>query len=172
VVAAEAGGSHGVVARRDGSVWTWGGNGYGQLGDGTTEAHGLAEPVPNFSLLDAAWLTSDADNDGLPTWRELEAGTDPLNPDTNGDGLLDGAAQQSGKSATNADMDGDGVTNVLERQNGTDPFASDTDGDGVSDGTDAYPLDPTRSQGPTPDPNDTTPPVIQLTFPTTAHPVP
>jgi alpha-tubulin suppressor-like RCC1 family protein len=172
VVAAEAGGSHGVVARRDGSVWTWGGNGYGQLGDGTTEAHGLAEPVPNFSLLDAAWLTSDADNDGLPTWRELEAGTDPLNPDTNGDGLLDGAAQQSGKSATNADMDGDGVTNVLERQNGTDPFASDTDGDGVSDGTDAYPLDPTRSQGPTPDPNDTTPPVIQLTFPTTAHQVP
>ncbi|PYQ88998.1 MAG: hypothetical protein DMG03_02550, partial [Acidobacteria bacterium] len=34
--AAAAGGAHSVVLTDTGTVWTWGANGFGQLGDGTT----------------------------------------------------------------------------------------------------------------------------------------
>jgi alpha-tubulin suppressor-like RCC1 family protein len=168
VIAASAGGQHSVVARRDGSVWTWGINLNGQLGVGTTTQWYLPVRVPNFSLVSATWLTDDPDRDGLATWRELELGTDPLDADTNDDGLLDGAAITSGQSATSGDMDSDGVTNAVERQRGTDPFRADSDGDGSNDNVDAYPLDPTRSQPPAPVPGDTTPPCIILIFPTNA----
>jgi hypothetical protein len=99
-------------------------------------------------------------------------GSDPLNPDTNGDGIPDGAAAARGISLTNMDMDGDGVPNAVEIARGTDPFRADTDGDGVPDGTDCFPLDPTRSQCLTPDPNDHTPPGITLWEPPNAVPVP
>jgi alpha-tubulin suppressor-like RCC1 family protein len=165
VVAASAGASHAVTARRDGSVWTWGLNLNHQLADGTTTAKSRPILVVGFSLVDAAWITTDQDGDGLATWRELEIGTNPLNPDTNDDGLLDGAADRSGESPTNPDMDGDGVSNTIERQQGTDPFRVDSDGDTVNDGSDAFPLDPTRSQAPQPTPGDTTPPIIILIYP-------
>ena len=54
---------------------------------------------------------------------------------------------------------------------GTDPFRVDTDGDGVSDLADAFPLDATRWLAPVVDPNDHTPPVITLTYPTSARPI-
>ena len=38
VVKIAAGLNHAVAVRADGSIWTWGGNAYGQLGDGTTTA--------------------------------------------------------------------------------------------------------------------------------------
>ncbi|WP_342745513.1 RCC1 domain-containing protein [Cystobacter ferrugineus] len=34
VVAVAAGSSHALVVRSDGTVWTWGHNSYGQLGNG------------------------------------------------------------------------------------------------------------------------------------------
>jgi hypothetical protein len=123
----------------------------------------------------------DQDNDGLPTWRELQLGTDPVNPDTNGDGLRDGAAVAAGISPTSLDTDGDGIPNSVEIANGTDPLRADTDGDGFCDGTgpgchgmplDCFPLDPTRGQCPVADPNDHTPPVITLQYPTNAVPLP
>jgi hypothetical protein len=128
--------------------------------------------IPAFSLADETWLTADPDGDGLPTWRELELGTDPLNPDTNGDGILDGAEVAAGLSPTNLDMDGDGVPNAVERAQGTNPFRADTDGDGVADGVDAFPLDPARWQALTSDPNDQTAPTITLIEPTSAVPIP
>lgn len=36
MTAVAAGGTHGMALKKDGSVWTWGGNASGQLGDGTT----------------------------------------------------------------------------------------------------------------------------------------
>ncbi len=46
VVAIAAGGVHSIAARRDGTVWTWGDNLYGQLGNGTFSTHGSAQPLP------------------------------------------------------------------------------------------------------------------------------
>ncbi len=121
-----------------------------------------------FSYLHDKYGLGDSDGDGLPDWKEREIGTDPYNADTNGDGIPDGIEYSMGISATNLDMDGDGLTNAQELVLGTNPFLADTDGDGVPDNQDAYPLDPTRWQAPTPDPNDYTPPVITLIEPVDA----
>jgi len=211
VVAIAAGEIHTLMVKGDGTVWGCGANGYGQLGDGTTTQrlvpvlvnalagatsvsgwdHSLATAPYNGSVLLWGWGRNtngqvgdntllneyvpvivsfaypDSDHDGIPDWREIDLGSDPNNPDTNGDGISDRDALAMGISLTNMDMDGDGLTNAQELALGTNPFLPDTDGDGVPDGQDAFPLDPTRSQGPAPDPNDHTPPVITITYPTT-----
>jgi alpha-tubulin suppressor-like RCC1 family protein len=166
VAAVAAGASHSVALKVDGSVWAWGDNNAGQVGNGTSSNY-CHTPYQVFGP-GTNWLTSDPDLDGLPTWMELQLGTDPLNPDTNGDGILDGAAVAMGISPTNMDMDGDGLSNPNEQAIGTDPFLSDTDGDGFSDSQDAFPLDPTRWQPPPPVQGDVTPPIITLTEPTNA----
>jgi len=168
VIAIAAGGNHSVALTRFGQVLTWGRNTHGQLGDATTTDRSGPIPVPGFSALDNAWLSGDHDSDGLSTWRELSAGTDPRVADTNGDGLLDGVAVDGGLDALGLDVDGDGVLNATEVLRGTDPRHVDSDRDTVPDGLDAFPLDPTRSQGPQPVPGDLTPPVITLTYPTGA----
>ena len=165
VVVAKAGKDFSVAARRNGAVWAWGFNTYGQFGDGTTTLSATPVQVPGFSLTNADWLSGDPDGDGLTTYRELQLGTDPLNPDTNGDAVPDGAEVAGGLSPTNLDMDGDGLANPVEIADGTSPFRADTDGDGVGDGQDAFPLDSSRSQGPQPTPGDTTPPTIILVYP-------
>ncbi|BAH42753.1 hypothetical protein BBR47_17760 [Brevibacillus brevis NBRC 100599] len=43
VISSAAGGSHSLILRSDGTVWAWGNNGNGQLGDGTFEQRN--EPV-------------------------------------------------------------------------------------------------------------------------------
>lgn len=163
-----------VVARIDGSVWGSGYNQLGQLGNGATSTSDVFEPVAASGLVlaDNSWLVTDADGDGVPTWRELLLGLDPLNADTNGNGVADGAEIATSQHAAHPDSDGDGVPNIVEQTRGTDPFNADSDGDGVNDALDAFPLDPTRSTAPTPNPADTTPPVITLLEPTTARPVP
>jgi alpha-tubulin suppressor-like RCC1 family protein len=168
VALSAAGANHVAAARADGTVWTWGNNDRGQLGDGTTSGNAFPHPISDFALTQDALLSADSDGDGLTNAEEYALGSDPRNPDTNGDGVLDGAANQAGISLTNLDMDGDGVSNADERTRGTDPFMADTDGDGVADGQDCFPLDPTRWQCPVPDPNDHTPPVITLQEPTDA----
>ena len=72
----------------------------------------------------------DADGDGLPSWREYLAGTDPFSVDTNGNGLSDLADVRRLSQSANPDDDGDGVPNIVELTLGTDPFRADTDGDG------------------------------------------
>jgi alpha-tubulin suppressor-like RCC1 family protein len=168
-VAAHA--AHSLAARPDGSVVAIGANG-GRLGDGGTATQYTPVAVSGLTLSDTGWLTSDADGDGLPAWREYFLGTDPLEADTNGDGVGDGVSEASGLDPADPDVDGDGVPNWVERAQGTDPFRADTDGDGHDDGVDAFPLDSSRWDPPLLGGGDTTPPVITLKEPVSACPVP
>ena len=167
-MAATGGWQHTLVLRADGSVWAAGGLTANGLGG--TQADSLTQ-IPNLSLVSNPSLFDDIDQDGLLGWQEYLAGTDPLAVDTNGNGLSDLVDVRRRSQSANPDDDGDGVPNVVEIANGTDPFVADTDGDGVSDLADAYPLDPSRSQAPSSNPNDHTPPVINLTRPSNARPV-
>lgn len=161
-------GYHVAALHLDGSVWMWGYNSSGQLGDGTTTTRVTPAAISGFSLADNAWLLTDDDEDGLEAWVELEIGSDPGNADTNGDGISDGAAFGSNISTTDSDVDGDGASNLKERERGTDPFRADTDSDGTNDSADCFALDPARASCPSPNPSDTTPPNITLTRPTHA----
>ena len=98
--------------------------------------------------------------------------TDPNDPDSDGDGAPDGAEITSNPLLP--DTDGDGLSDGFELAQvpPLNPASADTDGDGVPDGQDAFPLDPTRWLPLTPDPDDHTPPVITLTEPTNAVPIP
>lgn len=162
------GSGHSASVHGDGTLWTWGKNDNGTLGDGTRTSNATPKAVPNFSLTSNALWDVDTDGDGLSNATEAQLGTNNRNPDTNGDGVLDGAAVRSGLSATNLDMDADGVSNANEVARGSDPFLADTDGDGANDLADCFPMDPSRWQCPASNPNDHTPPVINLQEPTNA----
>ena len=49
MVAVAAGASHSLALKSDGTVWSWGGNGNGQLGDGTQVARSTAAQVSGIS---------------------------------------------------------------------------------------------------------------------------
>jgi hypothetical protein len=170
-MAVSGGSAHTIALARDGQVWAWGHNGQGQMGDGTLTWRAVPVQVTGLRLVNNDFLAGDQDGDGLSTWQEYQLGTDPLSADTDGDGIPDGVDTASGDTGTNLDPDGDGLSNALEAALGTDPYNADTDSDGVPDGVDAYPLDPTRSVAPAADPNDHTPPVITLIYPSNARPV-
>jgi alpha-tubulin suppressor-like RCC1 family protein len=165
---AAGGWQHTIVLRADGTVWATGG--LNATGLGWTQVNELTV-IPNVSLVSNASLFDDVDQDGLATWEEYAAGTDPLVADSNGNGLSDLVDVRRRSQSANPDDDADGVPNVVELAQGTDPFLSDTDADGVSDLLDAFPLDPTRWLTPVSDPNDHTPPVITLTRPAGARPI-
>jgi hypothetical protein len=172
IVAVASGWTHMLAVKADGSVWAWGSNGWGGLGDGSTGPKFTPVSVSGLTTADNSWLTGDQDQDSLATWREYRLGTDPLNWDTSGSGLGDNVLKSTEMDAASSDLDGDGIPNEIERAQGTDPLNADTDGDGHADAVDAFPLDPTRWESPAPDPNDHTPPVITLTEPTNAIPLP
>ena len=137
--------------------------------DGTLLSWGGAWPAVNgLALGDATWANTDHDGDGLRTADEWDIGTDPWSADSNEDGIPDGSAVAMGVDPLATDVDSDTVPNAVERAQGTDPFRADTDGDGHPDGADAYPLDPTRWDGPPPTGGDTTAPLVTLTEPTSA----
>lgn len=101
---------------------------------------------------------SDPDEDGLNSYNEFLAGTNPKKPDTDGDGIADGQedrdkdtlqnaieqavhtnparkdTNRNGKADGSEDRDGDGLTNIIEQRTGNDPRDTDTDDDGTIDG--------------------------------------
>jgi alpha-tubulin suppressor-like RCC1 family protein len=173
VIGLAAGSEHTVAIAASGGVVGAGFAYNGQLGTGAQTNASSPVAAGTLTVATNTWLTADTDADGLTNWREYLLGTDPLNRDTNGNGVADGIEASNGATdGGNPDTDGDGVANWVEIARGTDPFLADSDGDGVNDGADYYPLDPTRWLAPTPTPGDTTPPVITLTYPTGARPVP
>ena len=76
----------------------------------------------------------DPDQDGLKNVEERDAGTNPMDPDTDNDLLSD--AQEVGSRMTDptvADTDRDGLNDFDEVRAGTDPTHPDTDRDGWLD---------------------------------------
>jgi alpha-tubulin suppressor-like RCC1 family protein len=165
VVGVSAGQSHFVAVSSDGTIWAWGSNAFGQLGDGTLDAKVDPAPVLGLRLVENVAAGEDPDSDWLSDAEEYRLGTDPRDPDTNDDGILDGLAVALGLSPTHPDMDADGVGNALEIAQGTDPFRADSDGDGISDGADCFPLDSTQNQCLVDVPGDDTPPGITILVP-------
>jgi len=114
------------------------------------------------SLKSLSWTVPDGE-----TWHGFTIairGASDGTEDYDGDGVLDGTdncatVSNAGQADSDfdgvgdacdpvhdpdTDTDGDGLSNSQENGIGTSPTNPDTDGDGVNDGTDAFPLDPTR----------------------------
>jgi alpha-tubulin suppressor-like RCC1 family protein len=53
VIAIAAGGNHSLALKHDGSVWAWGLNGFGALGDGTTTKRLTPVRVTELSEVEA-----------------------------------------------------------------------------------------------------------------------
>ena len=98
-------------------------------GDEDANRNGVVDPGETNRNLTS---DDDTDRDGLPDAEELQAGTNPLNPDTDGDGLLDG--RETTTSPLDADSDDDGLDDGAEAGLGTDPGRADSDSDGLPDG--------------------------------------
>lgn len=85
--------------------------------------------ISNTNTLVQANVPGDLDDDGMPSWWELQYGLDPNDPT---DAALD--------------YDNDGLTNLQEYIHSTNPLDWDTDDGGVSDGMEVKlnkdPLDP------------------------------
>ena len=54
------GGGHTLARRADGTVWAWGQNNYGQLGDGTTASRTVPGPVPGLANVTAVATSEGA----------------------------------------------------------------------------------------------------------------
>ena len=93
----------------------------------------LAERSMNVTVLGRE---ADLDGDGLVNEREVEAGTDLRNRDTDNDTLSDALEVRVYEtSATDRDSDADGLGDGLEiKRYHTDPLVADTDDDGIADG--------------------------------------
>ncbi|MEM7392016.1 MAG: OmpA family protein [Verrucomicrobiota bacterium] len=90
-------------------------------------ADGAYTVVPDFT---------DRDADGLKDEHEIEAGTDPQDPDTDGDGLADGReVNELMTDPLSPDTDHAGLIDGVEvRNHKTDPLDEDSDDGGVGDG--------------------------------------
>ncbi|MFN7139928.1 MAG: RCC1 domain-containing protein, partial [Limisphaerales bacterium] len=82
----------------DGTVWVWGENSNGQLGDGTTVSRLTPSRLNNLRVT----RIDDRDYDGIPTWQEIESGTQYDNPNSVS------SAQLASWSFNNPTFHGDG----------------------------------------------------------------
>lgn len=118
-----------------------------EVPEGETEEAAELAPEERDSIPTGGAL--DPDGDLLTNDQELNAGTDPNNPDTDGDGLTDGEELRThGTDPNDFDTDDDELTDGEEIEMGTNPTIADTDGDGYADGVEVRagydPLGPGR----------------------------
>lgn len=141
IVAVASNNDHTLAIAQDGTVWAWGNNGAGQLGDGTSaqrrtpvQVSGLTEVISVatdyfYSLAMRADGTVWAWGYGA---QGIPPGADPFVPqpvgfglvDSNGNGMDDRWEMQyfwDLEHAAEGDEDGDGLTNLQEFQQGSDP---------------------------------------------------
>jgi alpha-tubulin suppressor-like RCC1 family protein len=81
VVAVACGDLHSLALRRDGSVWAWGNNSYGQLGDGSNGSREKPEPIeglPRIAALAAGGTRSMALGSDGTVWAWGNANEPPL----------------------------------------------------------------------------------------------
>jgi len=161
--------THVLGVKKDGSIWSWGSNFYGQLGQSSLAVFPESSPS-NYANATPGLMfpSSDSDHDGIPDWLDPDSGAGTTIVDLNGNGIPDGIEWNSGYSNTAWDSDGDGISNVDEIRWGTNPLIADSDSDTVNDNLDAFPLDPTRSTNNASGSPDTTPPSITLVRPAEA----
>ncbi|MDQ3696037.1 MAG: thrombospondin type 3 repeat-containing protein [Chloroflexota bacterium] len=131
----------------------------GEAGDIAIDLYTVGpEPLPPTAVATVVPTptpaTLDSDGDGLTDDAELNIhGTDPTLWDADGDGISDGAEIQAGTdpltpntATASVDSDSDGLPDADEAALGTDPTNPDTDGDGWLDGNEILlgsdPLDP------------------------------
>ena len=62
MVALDGGGGHSVAVRNDGTVWSWGYNGNGQLGNGTSGGTPVSTPVQVLNMTSAVAVTASGYN--------------------------------------------------------------------------------------------------------------
>jgi alpha-tubulin suppressor-like RCC1 family protein len=161
-VAVAAGGFHTVAVKSDGTVWAWGGNTYGQLGDGTLTGRATAAQVAGVSGCIAVcagdYLTSVVKNNGTvwcwgntgilgvdaPGTKRAAIRLVPSATDTDGDGMIDSWEMQYFGNLSHSgsgDSDGDGLTDMQEFSLGSNPMQANPDGDQFTDIADLYPND-------------------------------
>ncbi|MCP3872773.1 MAG: hypothetical protein GY699_06405, partial [Desulfobacteraceae bacterium] len=96
-----------------------------------TDSGGISDSLPAFTLL-VTDDDADKDNDGVLNVDEIDAGTDPLNPDTDGDGILDGT--EMGVKAASDFTNSNVFVADADPSYETDPLLKDSDLDGIDDG--------------------------------------
>jgi alpha-tubulin suppressor-like RCC1 family protein len=133
IIAIAAAGSQNMALTINGSLFGWGTNGVGQLGNPPLTSETLPTKVRDFLLIE------DPDHDGLVTWKELSLGGNPNAYSTAGDTISDGWKASYSLNLTDVtlasqDPTGKGLTILQDFQIGTNPTKFSTVDDGIADG--------------------------------------
>jgi alpha-tubulin suppressor-like RCC1 family protein len=142
IIAIAAAGSQNMALAVNGSLFGWGANESGQLGNSPLTTETLPTIVRDFLFIE------DPDHDGLVTWKELSLGGNPNAYSTAGDTISDGwkasySLNLTDVNLTSQDPTGKGLTILQDFQIGTDPTKFSTVDDGIADGWKVrYGLDP------------------------------
>ena len=112
VTAVSAGGAHTVALKKDGTVWSWGWNCFGQLGDGTTTDSNKAVQVKDSSGQPLADITAVSAG-GCHTIAVKKDGTVWSWGWNDWDQLGDGTTTDSNKAVQVKDSSGQALTDVI-----------------------------------------------------------